>query len=198
MWCIELLLTMYERCLRALLKKWIDNDGYPLYRRRKPEDGGFTAKVTVAGCTVDNWQQMDCSLLLTSLKNVHCSYQHWVLQLSQGNQVHLQIRQQGKWAGSFSTWAARHYTNEVARYQIGRYISSNEAACQILDFPIYQRYPPVEHLSVHLENDQRVYFPEDNMRDKVAGPPRTTLTAFFELWQQDEFAKPLLYCDVPR
>ncbi len=83
-------------------------------------------------------------------------------------------------------------------YQTGRYICTKEAVWRILDFPIHQRYPSVEHLCVHLENGQRVYFTEDNARDRVAEPPKTTLTAFFELCQQDNFARNLLYCDIPR
>lgn len=53
-------------------------------------------------------------------------------------------------------------------------------------------------MAVHLENGQRVYFTEDNVREKVNEPPRTTLTAFFLLCQKDDFAKTLLYCDVPK
>ncbi|GFW43561.1 ATP-dependent DNA helicase [Trichonephila clavipes] len=44
--------------------------------------------------------------------------------------------------------------NEVYRYEMGRYISSNEAVWMILNFPIHEHYPTVTHLSVHLENGQ--------------------------------------------
>ena len=54
------------------------------------------------------------------------------------------------------------------------------------------------HLAVHLENGQRVFFTEDNLHEKVNEPPKTTLTAFFLLCQKDDFAKTLLYCDVPK
>ncbi|GFR11183.1 ATP-dependent DNA helicase [Trichonephila clavata] len=50
--------------------------------------------------------------------------------------------------------------NEVNQYEMGRYISSNEAVWRILNFPIHKRHPTVIHLSVHLENGQRVYFTE--------------------------------------
>ncbi|XP_071036514.1 uncharacterized protein [Parasteatoda tepidariorum] len=42
--------------------------------------------------------------------------------------------------------------NEVTQYQIGRYISSNEAVWRIFGFPILERDPTVIHLAVHLEN----------------------------------------------
>ncbi|KIH57822.1 hypothetical protein ANCDUO_11985, partial [Ancylostoma duodenale] len=52
--------------------------------------------------------------------------------------------------------------------------------------------------SVHLENGQRVYFTADTGRERAANPPNTTLTAFFQLCQQDSFARTLLYPEVPR
>ena len=68
----------------------------------------------------------------------------------------------------------------------------------ILEFPIHERFPPVQQLAVHLENGQRVYFTEDTARDQASGePPKTTLTEFFALCQVDDFAKTLLYVDVP-
>jgi len=88
--------------------------------------------------------------------------------------------------------------DEVQRYLLGRYISSNEAVLRILDFSIHERHPTVVHLAVHLENGQRVHFTEDNLHERVNEPSNTTLTAFFLLCQQDDFAKTLLYCDVPK
>lgn len=82
-------------------------------------------------------------------------------------------------------------------FQLGRYICSNEAIWRILGMPIHERFPPVQHLSVHLENGQRIYFRADNLQQQLQAPPRTTLTAFFELCQSDPFAKTILYPDVP-
>lgn len=81
---------------------------------------------------------------------------------------------------------------------MGRYISSNEAVWRIFSFPIHERYPTVVHLAVHLENGQRVYFTAENVIERAAQPPATTLTAFFSLCQIDDFAKTLLYNEVPR
>lgn len=82
--------------------------------------------------------------------------------------------------------------DEIKQYQMGRYISSNEAIWRIFSFPIHERYPTVLHLAVHLENGQRVYFTTENVAERAAQPPATTLTAFFRC------AKPMtllkLYC----
>lgn len=47
--------------------------------------------------------------------------------------------------------------DEISQYQIGRYVSTNEAIWRIFSFAIHERYPTVVHLAVHLENGQRVY-----------------------------------------
>ena len=88
--------------------------------------------------------------------------------------------------------------DEVQRYLMGRYISSNEALWRILDFPIHELHPMVMHLAAHLKNDQHLYFTDENLYQKVPNPPSTTLTALFSLCQRDNFAKTLLYCDVPK
>ena len=88
--------------------------------------------------------------------------------------------------------------DEIERYQLGRYIISNEAVWRILNFPIHERHPTVVHLAVHLEDGQRVYFTEENLHERINELPKTTLTAFFLLCQKDEFSRTLLYCDVPK
>ncbi|GFU94109.1 ATP-dependent DNA helicase [Trichonephila clavipes] len=87
--------------------------------------------------------------------------------------------------------------DEIAQYQAGRYISSNEAAWRIFSFPMHERNPAVIHLSIHLENGQRVYFTNANVLQRALNPPGTTLTAFFTLCQEDAFARTLLYSEVP-
>lgn len=51
---------------------------------------------------------------------------------------------------------------------------------------------------MHLENGERVYFTENNFQERLSSPPKTTLTAFFYLCIKDEFARTLLYIEVPR
>ncbi|GBL83290.1 hypothetical protein AVEN_110619-1 [Araneus ventricosus] len=81
---------------------------------------------------------------------------------------------------------------------MGRYISSNEVVWRILNFPIHERHPTVIHLSVHLENGQRVYFTTGNAAQCAQAPQETTLTSFFRLCTEDEFVRTLLYNQVPK
>ena len=92
--------------------------------------------------------------------------------------------------------------DEVTLYQIGRYVSSNEAVWRIFTFPIRERYPAVIHLDVHLGNGQRVYFTSKTAIDHAINPPKSTFTKFLELCNRADafgtFARTLLYSEVPR
>ena len=81
---------------------------------------------------------------------------------------------------------------------MGRYTSSNEAVWRILDFLIHERHSAVVHLAVHLENGQRVYFTKDSLHERVNKPPEHCINWIFLLYQKDDLAKVLVYCDVSR
>lgn len=169
------------------------NDGYPTYKRRKPEDGGFTA--TVNGNDIDNRWIVPYSPLLSKAFNAHINVEYC-------NSVK-SIKYICKYVNKGGDMAVIGLSNanaldEVSQYQIGRYISSNEAAWRIFGFSIHKRYPSVQHLSVHLENGQRIYFTEENAQQQATNPPNTTLTAYFKLCSSDPFAKTLLYAEVPK
>jgi hypothetical protein len=92
--------------------------------------------------------------------------------------------------------AADNSHDEIAQYQIGRYMSTNEALWRIYSYPMHERSPAVFHLAVHLKNGQRVYFTNENVQERVARSPATTLTTFFQLCASYEFARTLLYSGV--
>ena len=102
--------------------------------------------------------------------------------------------------GSDAAMFALQETNihdEITQYEIGRYISSNEAFWRIFGFPIHERHPAIQQLAVHLENGQRIYFTKETAAQQVQAPKNTTLTAFLKLCQEDEFARTLFYHQVP-
>ena len=86
--------------------------------------------------------------------------------------------------------------DEIIQFQLGRYISSSKAFWRIFSFPIHERHPTIQQLSVHLENGQRIYFTEDNAGQHAYAQNGTTLTKFFEPCQVDFYAQKLLYCEV--
>ena len=82
------------------------------------------------------------------------------------------------------------------RYRTGRYISTSEAVWRILSFHIHKCFPPVFQMDVRLEKERRVYFDNNNFRERVENPSNTTLMAFLKLCQEDYFAKTFLYENV--
>lgn len=164
-------------------------DGYPQYRRRSPADGGFTANIS--GVDIDNRWVVPYNPILSRTFSAHINVEYC-------NSVK-SIKYICKYVNKGSDQAAFTIEDldEVTRYEVGRYISSSEAAWRIFCFPIHERFPPVIHLAVHLENGHRVYFTEANVVERINNPPKTTLLSFFELCKVDSFARTLLYCEVP-
>lgn len=165
-------------------------DGYPLYRRRSPDDGGFT--VNINGNCLDNRWVVPYNPVLLKTFNSHINIEYC-------NSVK-SIKYVCKYINKGSdqaTFALENKKDEVKIYESGRYISSTEAVWRILGFLIHERFPTVVHLAVHLENGQRIYFNPQNLVDKLNNPKKTTLLAFFKLCQKDDFAKTLLYFEVP-
>ncbi|XP_055904241.1 uncharacterized protein LOC129940040 [Eupeodes corollae] len=169
-------------------------DGYPVYRRRDIDNGGQIAALNVRGRTVniDNRWIVPYTPILCRSFNAHINveYCHSV-------QAIKYICKYINKGSDQATFSVRNAHDEVENYLNGRYISTSEAVWRILEFPIHDRHPTVVHLAVHLENGQRVYFSAENMQNIAQNPPKTTLTAFFDLCHSDGFAKTLLYHEVP-
>ncbi|XP_060801784.1 uncharacterized protein LOC132902069 [Amyelois transitella] len=187
---------------RKLIKETVHNDnGYPMYRRRAPADGGRTANIKLrngSDSTIDNSWVVPYSPILSKMFNAH-------INVEACNSVRA-IKYICKYINKGSDQAIFNFRNtevanpvdEVQTYQSGRYVNSNEAVWRLLGFPLHERHPTVTHLSVHLENGERVYFTENNFQERLSSPPKTTLTAFFDLCKKEDFAKTLLYVDLPR
>lgn len=183
---------------RALIKDTISGeDGYPLYRRRSTEDNGKSAIIRMRNqdVEIDNRWIVPYSPLLSKVYNAHINVEYC-------NSVKA-IKYICKYVTKGSDMAVfgvatANRLDEVTQYQMGRYISSNEALWRILSFPIHERHPAVVHLAVHLANGQRVYFTPETAAQRAVQPPTTTLTAFFKLCETDTFARTLLYSEVPQ
>lgn len=187
-----------KRYPRALIPETITgNDGYPLYRRRAPEHNGRTTTLRVRGrnVIVDNSWVVPYSPILSKTFRAHCNVEYC-------NSVK-SIKYVCKYVNKGSDMAVfgvagQDANDEISRYQMGRYVSANEAIWRILSFAIHERHPTVIHLAVHLENGQRVYFTANNAAQRAETPPATTLTSFFSTCENDRFARTLLYSEIPR
>ncbi|CAF4836778.1 unnamed protein product [Pieris macdunnoughi] len=187
-----------KRYPRQLVAETITgNDGYPLYRRRSIEDNGKSTivKVNRQDIEIDNCWVVPFSPLLCKAYKAHINVEfcHSVKSIK----YICKYVNKGSDMAVFGV-AAENSNDEVTQYQMGRYVSSNEGMWRIFSFPIHERHPTVVHLAVHLENGQRVYFTDANVLQRVDRPPSTTLTSFFEMCQNDDFARTLLYSEMPR
>lgn len=173
------------------------NDGYPLYRRRSIDDNGNSTivKVNRQDIEVDNRWVVPFSPLLCKAYKAHINVEfcHSVKSIKY---ICMYVKK-GSDIAVFGV-AAENSNDEVTQYQLGRYVSSNEGMWRIFSFSIHERHPTVVHLAVHLENGQRVYFTDAKVLQRVDRPPSTTLTSFFEMCQNDDFARTLLYSEMPR
>ncbi|RCN48933.1 hypothetical protein ANCCAN_05042 [Ancylostoma caninum] len=178
------------------------NDGYPLYRRRKPGEGGFAAVVKMrvnnqqTEIEVDNRWVVPYNPLLSKMFEAHINVEY--CNSVKSIKYICKYVTKGNDMAVFRLEDENRALDEILQYLMGRFINTNEGVWHILCFSIHECYPPVVHLSVHLENGQRIYFTADAARERAANPPNTTLTAFFQLCQQDSFARTLLYPEVPK
>ncbi|XP_076258517.1 uncharacterized protein LOC143195346 isoform X2 [Rhynchophorus ferrugineus] len=187
-----------KRYPRTLISETITgNDGYPLYRRRSTADNGKSTivKLNQQDIEIDNRWIVPYSPILSKTFKAHINVESCHSVKS--------IKYICKYVSKGSDMAvieigAENSNDEVTQYQMGRYVSSNEAVWRIFSFPIHERHPSVVHLAVHLENGQRVYFTAQNAVQRAAQPPSTTLTSFFETCQNDDFAQTLLYSEMPK
>ena len=71
--------------------------------------------------------------------------------------------------------------DEIADYEDLRSVGSSEAAGHLLAFSITERYPPVQALRIHTEDQQQVIFDEGTEEEALEHQRETELTAFFQL-----------------
>ena len=72
--------------------------------------------------------------------------------------------------------------DEVQQYVDARWICAPEAFWKIFNFAIYQMYPSVEHLQIHLPNTHRVRFRRDQMIAEVLDNKQNKKTMLIEFF----------------
>jgi hypothetical protein len=88
--------------------------------------------------------------------------------------------------------------DEIKQFIDGRYLSASEACWHLFAFRRHTHSHAVYRLPVCLPNQQEVQFTDtDDMGTILQTKKDTMLTQFFRLCQQTEFARTLLYCEVP-
>ena len=176
---------------------------YPLYRRRVEADGapGTSFSKTVHGgveVTVTNQDVVPFNPYLCLRYNAHINVE--VVASVESVKYLYKYIEKGPDRCMFRVGGPeqdiRH--DEITRFEVSRYISSSEAIWRIFDFPIQKKYPPVEHLDIHLEGEQIITFTDDGEARALIenGPPGTMVTAFFQAMQQYANKRHITYPEV--
>ena len=176
------------RCTKRFPKDFqkqtvVDTDNhYPTYMRRSPEDGGRQVVCEKTGRTIDNrWVvpyiaflslRFDCHIngeLCSSPKAAKYLYKY----ATKGSDRAMVATEVG---GQTDT-----SRDEITQYEDLRLVGSSEATWHLMAFPIARRYPPVQALRVHTEDQQQVVFDEGAEEETLERQRETELTAFFTL-----------------
>ena len=172
------------RCKKNFPKDFCDEtvnpeDSYPVYMRRSPEKGGHTSTLTSNMCTIDNRWVVPYNPYLTKRFNAHINVE--ICNTVQVLKYLFKYVYKGHDKISASLSANDFNPNEITRYLEGRYVCPNEAFWRIFGFDMHSKSPAVEILSVHLKDGQTIIFADGDGEDAIVnGPPKTTLTGYFE------------------
>lgn len=177
----------------------IDDDGYPMYRRR---DSGLT--VTKKGVTLDcrSVVPYNPKLLMRYSGHVNVDYcnksnsiKYLFKYVNKGpDRATLQIARDADGEG------ADKVIDEIKQYYDCRYVSPCEAAWRIFAFDIHQHWPPVQKLTFHLPNEQTILFNNSsNITDVVRRGEdyHTMFLAWFEANRKYPQGRHLTYSEYP-
>ncbi|XP_058726301.1 uncharacterized protein LOC131597634 [Vicia villosa] len=174
----------------------VDQDGYPVYRRR---DNGHT--VIRNDIEVDNRFVVPYNAKLLLKFRTHINME-WCNQSTSIKYLFKYINK-----GYDRITAAivmnengcpieRQDIDEIKQYIDCRYVSPSEASWRIYGFPIHGRKPAVERLHFHCEGQHSVYYTDISNVSNVLEKPSVTesmFTAWFEANQKYTEAQQLTY-----
>ncbi|KAK8942878.1 hypothetical protein KSP39_PZI009132 [Platanthera zijinensis] len=171
-------------------------DSYPLYRRRDDNraiplgrDGDFMAD---NGWVVpyNPWLLLkyDCHInveICSSIKSIKYLYKY--------------VYKGPDWV-AFEVCPGPNY-DEVSKYVDGRWICAPEASWKLFKFHMYQTFPSVVRLQIHLPDQHQVQFRNsESISDVLANErnSRTMLTEFFKTYNNGLENVPYLYVDFAK
>ncbi|CAM2708036.1 unnamed protein product [Rotaria socialis] len=179
----------------------VSTDGYPIYRRRNNSNETHFTRNKIQ---VDNRFVVPCNSFL-SLKynagiNVElCSTVKAIKYINNYITKGYDCARIGVQVNANDNLEKVVDYDEIKQYLNCRYMSSQEAAWHLQDFPIHGQSHNVVMLSIRLKDGQSIFSEENQaenalLRESVAC---TTLTADFDLNLSDSSAHQYLYQDIP-
>ena len=181
------------RCTKSFPKEFqkqtsVDPDNnYANYRRRSPSDGGRQFVCAKTNQVIDNRWVVPYNPYLSLRYGCHINVEFCTS--PKATKYLYKYVTKGQDRAMIATVVENQDgmpRDEIKEYEDLRSIGSSEATWHLMSFPIADRYPPVQALRVHLEDQQQVIFDEGNEVEALEKQRDTELTAFFDLNQQLE------------
>ncbi|GFW38273.1 hypothetical protein TNCV_1331261 [Trichonephila clavipes] len=178
---------------RELIKETVHSDkGYPLYRRRPPAVVGKQVDIRTRSGEIksfDNSWAVTYSPILWKLYNAHinveaCNSVRAIKYICKSSMSTKETTRRS------SICVMKVLYRHSIKYKLIKQedmliVMKQHDGCLVFH---YMKDIPLLHILVDLENGQRVLFDENTFQDKILSPPKTTMTAFFHLCQNDTFA----------
>ena len=178
------------------------SSGFPTYRRRTPEDGGRTISIRRGGATfqVTNRDVVPYNPYLTLRYDCHINVEKSTSPRNCKYLYKYVTKGADRAMVSAEVGGEDRPRDEIADYKDLRSVGSQEAMWHLLGYPISRRYPAVQVLRVHQEDEQHVVFDEGQEELALETQRVTELTQFFELNKElkDSPHKWLKYVDMPK
>ncbi|KAL1368710.1 hypothetical protein AAHE18_02G141900 [Arachis hypogaea] len=192
------------KCIRHFPKRFVENttideDSYPVYRRR--DDGKTIMK---SGIDLDNRYVVPHNRYLLMRYGAHINVE-WCNQsrsikylFKYVNKGHDHVT--ASFYKSATEDADKDEHDEVSMYYNCRYISPCEAAWRIFEYNVHYRDPSVVRLGFHLPNEQPVIFRDDENLEDVARKASVKESMFLEWFEANKSypeARSLTYAEFP-
>ena len=174
----------HERCAAGFPKAFCkytksNEDGFPYYKRRSLEDGGFSFNKSIRHGSIDNRWVVPYNPFLLMKYDAH-------INVEVCNSI-MATKYIFKYTNKPPDYASIAVLDELKKdeikyYSMCRYIGPCEAVHRLFSWPIKYVYPKVERLEVHLPEQDRIKYDANNIRstiNKVYNCKRTTLTEYF-------------------
>ena len=88
--------------------------------------------------------------------------------------------------------------NEIAKFLNARTIDPYDATWRLFGFKVQDRFPAVQQLAIHEEDQQNIVFREGEAMDALEKVKDTTLMAFFKFNSTEAEARRMKYQDFPK
>jgi hypothetical protein len=181
-----------------------DVEGFPLYRRRSPADGGYAVNSDTA--QIDNRWVVPYNAWLLRKYNAHVNVEicasikgikYLYKYVTKGvDRARVALGAETTEANSNeAVAAAAQARDEIQDYVDARFITPTEAMWRIFELPMYFQSHSIQRLAVHVEDGQLAYFQEG--KEDAVDFRHTTLTAWFQLNAEDDNARQYYYMEIP-